>query len=63
MHVAFQAPNKAAVDEFHRVALAAGGTDFGKPGVRKGADEYYGAFVLDPDGNNIEACARGPDAV
>jgi catechol 2,3-dioxygenase-like lactoylglutathione lyase family enzyme len=59
MHVAFQAPSEAAVDEFHRVALAAGGTDFGKPGPRQGADAYYGAFVLDPDGNNIEACARG----
>jgi catechol 2,3-dioxygenase-like lactoylglutathione lyase family enzyme len=57
MHVAFQAPSKAAVDEFHRAALAAGGRDFGKPGPRQDAG-YYGAFVLDPDGNNIEACAR-----
>jgi catechol 2,3-dioxygenase-like lactoylglutathione lyase family enzyme len=58
VHFAFQAPNKVAVDEFHRVALAAGGRDNGKPGPREGVSNYYGAFVLDPDGNNIEACAR-----
>jgi catechol 2,3-dioxygenase-like lactoylglutathione lyase family enzyme len=58
MHVAFIAPSKAAVDEFYRAALAAGGKDNGKPGPREGADHYYGAFVLDPDGNNIEACFR-----
>lgn len=62
MHVAFRAPNKKAVDAFHRAALEAGGKDNGPPGPRKGADQYYGAFVLDPDGNNIEACYRGPDA-
>jgi len=62
MHVAFVAPDKAAVDAFHRAALAAGGRDNGAPGLRKGAEAYYGAFVLDPDGNNIEACARGPAA-
>lgn len=61
-HVAFIAPSKAAVDEFHRVGLAAGGKDNGKPGPRRDAG-YYGAFVLDPDGNNIEACARGADAI
>ena len=60
-HVAFIAPSKDAVDEFYRVALAAGGKDNGKPGPRRDAG-YYGAFVLDPDGNNIEACARGADA-
>jgi catechol 2,3-dioxygenase-like lactoylglutathione lyase family enzyme len=60
MHVAFAAPSKEAVDAFHRAALAAGGRDFGKPGPREGAESYYGAFVLDPDGNNIEACFRGP---
>ena len=59
MHVAFVAPSKAAVDEFYRAALEAGGRDNGGPGPRKGAGEYYGAFVLDPDGNNIEACVRG----
>jgi catechol 2,3-dioxygenase-like lactoylglutathione lyase family enzyme len=63
MHVAFRAPNKKAVDDFYRIALEAGGKDNGAPGPRKGADQYYGAFVLDPDGNNIEACYRGPDAV
>ena len=62
MHVAFIAPSKAAVDEFYRAALEAGGRDNGKPGPREGAGGYYGAFVLDPDGNNIEACARGPAA-
>jgi catechol 2,3-dioxygenase-like lactoylglutathione lyase family enzyme len=62
MHIAFAASSKAAVDEFYRAALAAGGKDNGKPGPRKGAGEYYGAFVLDPDGNNIEACARGGSA-
>ena len=60
-HVAFIAPSKAAVDEFYRVALTVGGKDNGKPGPRR-EDGYYGAFVLDPDGNNIEACVRGPAA-
>ena len=62
MHVAFIAETRAAVDEFHRAALAAGGTDNGEPGPREGAGDYYGAFVLDPDGNNIEACVRGAAA-
>jgi catechol 2,3-dioxygenase-like lactoylglutathione lyase family enzyme len=62
MHVAFQAKDKAAVDAFYEAALANGGKDNGKPGPRKGAGDYYGAFVLDPDGNNIEACARGAAA-
>ena len=61
-HVAFVADSKAAVDEFYRAALAAGGRDNGPPGPRKGAGEHYGAFVLDPDGNNTEACARGAAA-
>ncbi|WIY51934.1 VOC family protein [Devosia sp. YIM 151766] len=59
MHVAFQARNKAMVDAFHQAALANGGTDNGPPGPRQGAGDYYGAFVLDPDGNNIEACWQG----
>lgn len=59
MHVAFSAPSKEAVDAFYDAALAAGGKDNGKPGPREGVDRYYGAFVLDPDGNNIEACFRG----
>jgi predicted lactoylglutathione lyase len=50
------------VDEFYKAALAAGGKDNGKPGPRDGVGQYYGAFVLDPDGNNIEACVRGPAA-
>jgi catechol 2,3-dioxygenase-like lactoylglutathione lyase family enzyme len=57
-HVAFVASSKAMVDEFHRAGLAAGGKDNGKPGPRRD-DGYYGAFLLDPDGNNIEACVRG----
>jgi catechol 2,3-dioxygenase-like lactoylglutathione lyase family enzyme len=57
MHVAFVAKDKAMVDEFYRATLAAGGRDNGKPGPRQ--ENYYAAFVLDPDGNNIEACARG----
>ena len=57
MHVAFSAKDKAMVDEFHRAAIAAGGRDFGRPGPRE--PNYYAAFVLDPDGNNIEAVARG----
>ena len=59
MHLAFVAKDKAMVDEFYRAAMAAGGRDNGKPGPREGASNpYYGAFVLDPDGNNIEAVAR-----
>lgn len=59
MHVAFRASDKAAVDAFHAAALAAGGRDHGAPGPREGVPDYYGAFVLDPDGNNIEAAYRG----
>lgn len=44
---------------FHRAAIEAGGKDNGEPGPREGAMGYYGAFALDPDGNNIEACYRG----
>jgi catechol 2,3-dioxygenase-like lactoylglutathione lyase family enzyme len=55
-HVAFTAESRAAVDEFYRVALAAGGRDNGPPGIREYYHpNYYGAFVLDPDGNNVEA--------
>jgi predicted lactoylglutathione lyase len=56
------APSKQAVDAFYKAALSAGGRDNGAPGPREGAGEYYGAFVLDPDGNNIEACVRGAAA-
>lgn len=62
MHVAFAADSKAMVKAFYEAALNAGGRDNGAPGPREGADRYYGAFVLDPDGNNIEAAYRGPDA-
>ena len=62
MHIAFQAKDNAAVDAFYQAALKAGGKDNGKPGPREGAGDYYGAFVLDPDGNNIEACVRGAAA-
>jgi catechol 2,3-dioxygenase-like lactoylglutathione lyase family enzyme len=56
IHVAFLAPSRAAVDAFYRAALAAGGKDNGKPGLRPHYHaNYYGAFVLDLDGHNIEA--------
>jgi catechol 2,3-dioxygenase-like lactoylglutathione lyase family enzyme len=56
LHLAFPAPNRAAVDEFHRVAIEAGYRDNGAPGERRTYHEgYYGAYVLDPDGNNVEA--------
>ena len=60
VHLAFQAADRAAVDRFHAAALAAGGKDHGKPGVRAEYHPgYYGAFVIDPDGNNIEAVFHG----
>lgn len=56
LHLAFRAPSRAAVDAFHAAALAAGGTDNGAPGLRPQYHAaYYGAFVRDPDGHNIEA--------
>ena len=62
VHLAFQAPNREAVDEFHRVGLASGGRSNGAPGLRPYHADYYAAFVLDPDGNNIEAVFHGPHA-
>ena len=64
MHVAFAAPDHATVDAFHAAALAAGGRDNGAPGLRPHYHPgYYGAFVLDPDGHNIEAvCRHSPGA-
>ena len=60
IHVAFTAPDRATVDAFHQAALAAGGRDNGKPGLRPHYHpNYYGAFVLDPDGHNIEAVFHG----
>jgi catechol 2,3-dioxygenase-like lactoylglutathione lyase family enzyme len=56
VHVAFAAENRPQVDAFHRAALAAGGRDNGAPGLRpEYSPGYYGAFVLDPDGHNVEA--------
>ena len=59
-HIAFQARDRAMVDAFHRAALANGGKDNGAPGERSYHPGYYGAFALDPDGNNIEAVYHGP---
>jgi catechol 2,3-dioxygenase-like lactoylglutathione lyase family enzyme len=60
LHVAFQAASRDAVDAFHLAALAAGGGCNGPPGLRpRYAENYYAAFVFDPDGNNIEAVCRG----
>ena len=62
-HVAFAAGSTETVDAFHAAALAAGGTDNGEPGMRtKYHPRYYGAFVLDPDGNNVEAVFHGAGA-
>lgn len=57
-HLAFQAQDRAMVDAFHQAALAHGGRDNGSPGERSYHPGYYAAFVLDPDGNNIEAVFR-----
>ncbi|HEY0953668.1 MAG TPA: VOC family protein [Roseateles sp.] len=59
VHLAFQARDRAAVDAFHAAALAAGARDHGSPGERSYHPGYYAAFVLDPDGNNIEAVFHG----
>jgi catechol 2,3-dioxygenase-like lactoylglutathione lyase family enzyme len=58
-HIAFTSDDRAAVDAFHAAGLAAGGTDNGPPGLRPYHENYYGAFVLDPDGNNVEAVCHG----
>lgn len=61
MHIAFRADNRQQVDAFYQAALAAGGKDNGKPGPRPHYHkDYYGAFVLDPDGHNIEAVCHHP---
>jgi catechol 2,3-dioxygenase-like lactoylglutathione lyase family enzyme len=60
IHLAFQAPDRDTVDAFYAAALAAGGTDNGPPGERNYHPGYYACFVLDPDGNNIEAVFHGP---
>ena len=62
IHIAFSAASRAQVDAFYRAALAAGGKDNGPPGPRPQYHEhYYGAFVLDPDGYNIEAVIHTPE--
>jgi catechol 2,3-dioxygenase-like lactoylglutathione lyase family enzyme len=62
-HVAFTAKTRAEVEAFYRAALAAGGRDNGAPGLRpEYHPNYYGAFVFDPDGNNIEAVCHRPEA-
>jgi catechol 2,3-dioxygenase-like lactoylglutathione lyase family enzyme len=58
-HLAFQAKDRAVVDRFHAAAVAAGGKDNGPPGPRPYHPGYYAAFVLDPDGNNIEVVHHG----
>ena len=58
-HIAFQAKDRATVDAFHEAGLKAGGKDNGAPGERQYHPGYYAAFLLDPDGNNIEAVFHG----
>jgi len=60
MHLAFQAADRDAVQRFYDAALAAGGRDNGVPGERSYHPGYYAGYVLDPDGNNIEAVHHGP---
>jgi catechol 2,3-dioxygenase-like lactoylglutathione lyase family enzyme len=58
-HLAFQAKDRAMVDAFYKAGLAAGGRDNGAPGLRTYHPGYYAAFLIDPDGNNIEAVCHG----
>ena len=60
VHFAFQTPDRSTVDAFYKAALAAGGRDNGPPGERRYHPGYYACFVLDPDGNNVEAVYHGP---
>lgn len=63
LHIALTAPSRAEVDAFYQAALAAGGRDNGAPGLRPHYHaNYYGAFVFDPDGHNIEAVCHTPEA-
>jgi len=63
LHIAFVAETRRQVDDFHRAALAAGGTDNGAPGLRAQYHaHYYAAFILDPDGHNIELVCHKPEA-
>jgi catechol 2,3-dioxygenase-like lactoylglutathione lyase family enzyme len=62
LHIAFRARTRQAVDAFHAAALQAGGKDHGKPGMRtEYHPDYYGAFVIDPDGHNVEAVCHEPE--
>jgi catechol 2,3-dioxygenase-like lactoylglutathione lyase family enzyme len=62
VHIAFTAPSRVVVDAFYRAALAAGGRGNGPPGIRAHYHpNYYGAFVFDPDGHNIEAVCHAPE--
>ena len=61
IHVCFTVASRQLVHEFHQAGLLAGGTDYGAPGVRAHYHpDYYGAFILDPDGNNVEAVCHDP---
>jgi len=60
LHIAFAAENRAQVDAFHAAALQAGGNDNGAPGLRWYHPDYYGGYVFDPDGNNVEAVCHLP---
>jgi catechol 2,3-dioxygenase-like lactoylglutathione lyase family enzyme len=61
LHFCFAAPTRASVDAFHRAALTSGGRDNGDPGARaEYGDNYYAAFVIDPDGYRVEACCTQP---
>ena len=63
LHLAFTAETRSQVQEFYRAALAAGGTDYGAPGIRlQYNDTYYAAFVIGPDGHNIEVVCHEPEA-
>lgn len=62
IHIAFRVPSRSDVDAFYESAISAGGRDNGAPGLRrKYHPNYYGAFVLDPDGHNIEAVCHDPE--
>ena len=63
LHLAFTASSRAQVDQFYRAAIAAGGKDNGPPGLRPHYHpNYYGAFVIGPDGHNVEAVCHQPEA-
>ena len=64
MHICFRAPDRASVSRFHEAAIEAGGRDDGAPGLRTSYHaDYFGAFVLDPDGHRIEAVCHAPAGV